>query len=244
MTSHVRVGCAGWSIPKEVKDRFPAEGSHLARYARVFPAVEINSSFYRYHEPATYERWARETPPGFRFSLKAPREVTHFRRLARPKGPLERFLDGARRLGKKLGPVLVQLPPSLAFDRPRASRFFRTLRSLHEGPVACEPRHPSWFCEDAARILVDFEVARAAADPACVEEAARPGGSRKLVYHRLHGSPQMYHSPYSECFLQSLAERILQLPKTAQVWCIFDNTAAGAAFPNGLRLIEGLGKGR
>src|SRR4051794_8840359 len=114
--SEIRVGVAGWSIAKEHAGRFDPEGSHLARYAGRLPAVEINSSFYRPHRPSTYARWATETPDDFAFSVKVPREITHKRRLVESDDLLARFLDETAALGTKRGPLLVQLPPSLAFD--------------------------------------------------------------------------------------------------------------------------------
>src|SRR4051812_46618679 len=101
------VGTAGWSIPPQNADRFPGEGSHLERYRQRFPAVEINSSFYRPHRPGTYARWAASVPVDFRFAVKMPREITHTRRLANAAEPLARFLSEAQMLGPKLGPVLV-----------------------------------------------------------------------------------------------------------------------------------------
>src|ERR1044071_6345908 len=121
--SMINVGCAGWSLPKAMADRFPATGSHLARYAARFPAVEINSSFYRPHRPATYARLAASVPPGFRFSVKLPRAITHERRLVGPSPRLDAFLAEATALGPALGCLLVQLPPSLAFDAPTADAF-------------------------------------------------------------------------------------------------------------------------
>ncbi|MGQ9588697.1 MAG: DUF72 domain-containing protein [Planctomycetota bacterium] len=239
--STCRVGTAGWSIPRALQGRFPEGRSHLERYGKTFDAVEINSSFYRRHEPETYERWARETPATFRFAVKLARDVTHFHRLAGPKGAIASFLEGPRRLGRKLGPILVQLPPSLRFESKAAKRFFDALAKLHAGPVACEPRHPSWFDGEADRLLESLGVARVAADPACVPEAGRPGGSRRLVYYRLHGSPRMYVSEYGEGFARRLAREILALPKRTSVWCIFDNTASGAAAADALRLLGALG---
>ena len=202
MTSHaVRVGCAGWSIPREHAGRFPEVGSHLVRYAQRFPAVEVNSSFYRPHRPSTYARWAAETPEDFAFSLKVPKEVTHERRLVDADEPLDRFLAETAALGAKRGPLLVQLPPSLAFDAGTASSFFAALRGRYNGAVACEPRHPSWFTPEADRLLSDHEVARVAADPAVVPQAAEPGGWGGLVYYRLHGSPKVYHSAYPAAYL-------------------------------------------
>src|SRR5919106_6889056 len=96
-----RIGTAGWSIPKEHAAPFPATGSHLERYASVFNAVEINSSFYRPHRPATYERWAASVPEGFRFAVKIPKAITHERRLNEAGDHLDRFLSEAQGLGSK-----------------------------------------------------------------------------------------------------------------------------------------------
>src|SRR6187455_1643415 len=105
----IYVGVAGWPIPKPHAGLFPETGSHLQRYAARFNAVEINSSFYRPHRPATYARWAASVPPDFRFAVKVPREITHRRRLVEVDDLLERFPGEATHLGEKLGPLLVQL---------------------------------------------------------------------------------------------------------------------------------------
>ncbi|HYW08000.1 MAG TPA: DUF72 domain-containing protein, partial [Longimicrobium sp.] len=109
------IGCAGWSLPRVEQERFPAEGTHLERYAGRFPAVEINSSFYRPHRPATYARWGESVPPSFRFSVKVPKAITHTLRLRAAAEPLAAFLAEAGALEEKLGCLLVQLPPSLHF---------------------------------------------------------------------------------------------------------------------------------
>jgi len=235
--NRIRIGCAGWSIPKQHAAWFPAIGSQLERYAQRFNAVEINSSFYRPHLPATYARWAATTPDDFSFAVKMPKLITHTRRLAGVAEPLERFLAEVGQLGAKLGPLLVQLPPSLAFDARLAGTFFTLLRERFAGAVACEPRHPSWFSADAGALLIGSRVARVAADPAIVPAAATPGGWRGLAYYRLHGSPEMYASAYSETYLDALAQ---QISPTAPAWCIFDNTALGAATTDALGLMARL----
>jgi len=234
----IRVGCAGWSVPKEHAARFPEEGSHLERYAQRFAAVEINSSFYRSHRPATYARWAASAPHGFRFAVKVPREITHLRRLANPEESLDRFLAECGALGEALGPLLVQLPPSLAFEGAVAVPFFAALRERFIGSVVCEPRHSSWFRPDAEQVLVQHQVARAAADPAPVPSAAQPGGWDGLVYYRLHGSPRVYYSAYSEAYLEALATTLRAAARSVPVWCIFDNTAQGAATGDALAVAE------
>ena len=142
--SRFHVGVAGWGLSRAVAGRFPAEGTHLQRYAAVLPAVEINSCFYRHHRPETYAKWAASVPPGFRFSVKLPRAITHEASLEAWEPVLGRFLGEVSLLGEKLGCVLVQLPPKLAFDLQVAEVFFTALRAKYAGPLACEPRHETW----------------------------------------------------------------------------------------------------
>ena len=113
--AQIHVGCAGWSIPGDQSAAFPGPGSHLQRYAAQLPASEINSSFYRPHRLSTYARWARSVPASFRFAVKLPRTVTHERRLVDCDALLAGFLSQVAPLGERLGCLLVQLPPSLAW---------------------------------------------------------------------------------------------------------------------------------
>ncbi len=224
-----RIGCAGWSIPRLHADGLPGAGTHLERYAQSFACVEINSSFYRSHRASTWTRWAESVPEGFQFSVKAPRTITHEAALDCSEEDLRRFLDEVSGLGAKLGPLLFQLPPSLAFEEARAAAFFQMLREVCAGSVVLEPRHASWFCADAAARLEQFQVSRVAADPRVVPSAFEPAGSRAVVYYRLHGSPRRYYSAYGEDFLRRFAATLHGWEKRSEVWCIFDNTAAGAA---------------
>jgi uncharacterized protein YecE (DUF72 family) len=233
----VYVGVAGWSLPKPHAGLFPVAGTHLQRYAERFNAVEINSSFYRPHRPATYARWAACVPADFRFAVKVPREITHRRRLVGADDLLDQFLSEATHLGEKLGPLLVQLPPSLKFDAAVVTAFFAALRERLAGQVVCEPRHPTWFVPEVEALLCRFRVARVAADPAVVPAAAEPGGWSGLVYHRLHGSPKVYYSDYPDEYRTTLAARLGCESATAPVWCIFDNTAEGHAVVNALDVL-------
>ena len=228
------VGSAGWNIPRAHKARFPPEGSQLQRYASRLNAAEINTSFYRPHAAATYERWAAAVPAGFRFSVKMPKLISHERGLVRAREPLERFLDEIRGLGDRLGPLLLQLPPKHAFDTRRAGRFFELLRGRHRGDVACEPRHASWTTDAASRLLTTFRIARVAADPPRAASLDAPGGWPGLVYYRLHGSPRPYFSPYPTDRLRALAAQLSAC--ACDAWCIFDNTGSGAAAGNALDL--------
>jgi uncharacterized protein YecE (DUF72 family) len=134
--------------------------------------------------------------------------------------------------------LLAQLPPSLPFDEAVATGFFQALRDRHRGSVVCEPRHPSWFGPPAEALLRAARVGRVAADPAVVPGAAVPGGWEEPAYWRLHGSPRVYHSAYADAALDRLAATIGRV--AGEAWCIFDNTAAGAAAGQALDLVARL----
>jgi uncharacterized protein YecE (DUF72 family) len=236
-SSNVFIGCAGWSIPREHARHFTADGSHLEKYASRFTAVEVNSSFHRPHRPTTYARWAASVPGDFRFAVKVPKEITYALRLIEADDLLDRFLAEAAGLGDRLGPLLVQLPPSLAFSASVVRTFFKALRARFVGDVVCEPRHVSWFEPAADRLLAGLRVARVAADPAVVPTAAEPGGWEELRYYRLHGSPRTYYSSYRVEVLAALREELGDVP-VVPTWVIFDNTALGAATANGLDMLE------
>ena len=240
LPSKIRIGTAGWSIPRAVAADFPGPGPHLDRYARVLHCAEINSSFYRPPRPATWLRWAASVPPGFRFAVKAPKTITHTG-LNASAHLLHEFLAGAAHLGPTLGPLLFQLPPKQIFDQTPAETLLTTLRQHFPGPVALEPRHATWFAPEATALLQAFQVARVAADPARVPEAAVPLSSPLLTYFRLHGSPRTYYSPYTPEYLAQLRTDLLPYARqSAEVWVIFDNTASGAAAANALELARSL----
>jgi uncharacterized protein YecE (DUF72 family) len=232
------IGTAGWSIPRELAGEFPAEGSALERYASGFPVAEINSSFHRPHRLDTWQRWRDSTPAAFRFSVKLPKVITHERKLADFAEPLADFLAQVEQLGEKLAVLLVQLPPKLAFDAALAARFFAALAARSRAAIACEPRNPSWFGDEAERLLTDHRVARVAADPAICEEARQPGGWRGLGYWRLHGSPRMYRSSYADRLAHYAAQLEAHAAAGRETWCIFDNTASSAAAGDALALMR------
>jgi uncharacterized protein YecE (DUF72 family) len=201
----IRVGTAGWSIPRASAFRIDAPGTHLQRYSRQLRCAEINS-----------------------------------RKLRDTREPLAAFLAQTDVLAEKRGPILVQLPPSLGFDEPVAAGFLALLRGLYQGDVACEPRHTSWFSPLAVLLLNRYRIARVAADPAVVPDAAHPGGWPRLAYFRLHGAPRRYWSRYDEDFIVTLAATVRSLPAAEEIWCVFDNTASGAAIENAWEVRERL----
>lgn len=235
----LRIGTAGWSLPRGVASHFPDHGSHLQRYAAVFDAVEINSSFYRPHRRETYARWAATVPSGFRFSVKLAREITHDLRLRACARPLLKFLGEIDGLGARLGCLLIQLPPSFAFERALVTRFLTLLRRHFDGSAVIEPRHATWFESVAEDTLRAFDIGRVGSDPALCTDAAMPMANARVAYRRLHGSPRMYYSDYDEAFLKSVAADLTAPGSRARdCWCIFDNTTHGHATANALRLVE------
>jgi uncharacterized protein YecE (DUF72 family) len=150
---------------------------------------------------------------------------------------LLKFVGEVGALGSKLAVLLVQLPPKLDFQAAPVESFFERLSSLTPARLVCEPRHPSWFEDEADERLRSLAVARIAADPALTPRAARPGGWRGLSYWRLHGSPAMYRSAYGEDRLAAYAALIREERQAGHaVWCMFDNTAASAATGDAIAL--------
>jgi len=218
---------------------FGTGSSHLARYATRFDAVEINSSFYRSHQHKTYVRWAATVPSDFRFSVKMPRAITHAARLGGADEAIAGFCEEVAGLGEKLGAILVQLPPSLAYEASVAEAFFATLRRSTSVPVVCEPRHPTWFRPGVDGLWQRHLISRVAADPAPCEGAGRVAGAGPSHYWRWHGSPRIYYSEYGDVALEALAGQLrMHAADGLMAWCIFDNTALGHAVTNAFRLKE------
>ncbi len=235
LSQSLRIGCAGWTVAKEHSHLFPTVGSHLERYATLFDTVEINMTFYRLPREATVTSWKEQVPSNFRFAVKLSKEITHTGRL-RNLGNMPLFIERMRHLEEKLGPILVQLPPSLAFDANVASLFFQACVAMHDGPWVLEPRHLTWFGQEASDLLQRFCIALVAADPAISPQGTVPAGWQGLHYYRLHGSPKMYFSSYSEDYLRDFSAKITKDSISKPVWAIFDNTASGAAVENGIFL--------
>lgn len=235
------IGTAGWSIPRADAASFPSVGAALERYAAIFRGVEVNSSFHRPHRASTWARWAASVPDAFRFTVKVPKTITHQAKLIDVGDHITRFAQEVTGLAGKLGILLVQLPPKLACDVIVAERFFSDLQQAINAPIACEPRHPTWFEDEPDAMLSQLRVSRVAADPALSPRAAVPGGWRELAYWRLHGSPAIYRSPYSEAEIANYARQIRAgLERSVDTWCIFDNTARSAATNNAMLLEDGI----
>lgn len=227
------VATAAWAISKSVADHFPAHGTGLNRYANVLRGVEINSTFYRHHRLSTYARWAASVPDDFRFALKMPKAITHERRLNKIAPLFSSFLEEISPLGGKIGPLLCQLPASLSFDAQLGDTAFAEMRARYEGQIVIEVRHKSWAAPAAVDMLEQYGIDRVLADPAPVWQ--KSDFTQAPFYIRLHGTPRIYYSSYCDDDIHGFATLL-----AAESWCVFDNTASGAAVENALTMIKEL----
>ena len=150
------IGTSGWSYDHWHPELYPpglAPGSRLGRYSAAFPTAELNSSFYRWPAPAAFRSWRDRLPDGFRLSVKAPRGLTHARKLYAPETWLQRIREGWHELGDKRAVLLVQLPPSQPRDDTRLAYFLRLVPDWIR--VAVEFRHQSWHCEETYALLAE-----------------------------------------------------------------------------------------
>ena len=182
----IHAGASGFSYKPWKGPFYPADlpdGEMLGYYAGRLPAVEINNTFYHMPKAATLEGWAEKTPPGFRFALKAARQITHFKRLKDPAEPVAYFLANAATLGPKLGPILFQLPPNMKKDLERLEAFLAVLPD--DQRATFEFRHPSWFEEDVFAALRTRGAALCVAETDDDDKTAPPVATADWGYLRL-----------------------------------------------------------
>ena len=236
----LRIGCSGWNY-KSWKGRFyPADlpaSRWLDYYLRVFDTVEVNNTFYRLPEAATFAAWREQTPASFLFAVKDSRFLTHMKRLREPEEPLERLVSRAAELRTRLGPVLYQLPGNFHVDLPRLENFLRALpsrpapRSRRRLLHAMEFRHPSWYVNETYTLLVRYNVALCLHDKAGSEIAAPWVGP--FVYVRFHGTSGRYHGSYPDSTLRGWAERLAAQARAGRdVFAYFNNDPDATATRN------------
>lgn len=242
MAGRAFVGTSGWSY-ETWKDQFYAgvpRRAWLKHYAAQFPAVEINASFYRLQKISTFRKWHQATPPDFRFTVKANRYLTAYRRLRDPTHSISLERERASALGEKLAVVLWQCPPSLRKDLARLEIFAAALKQWGDVRHTLEFRHPSWFSEDVRQCLQRHRLAICQSDAA--DWPLWDAVSTDLAYIRLHGHTRTYVSAYRRASLERWADRGRRwLSEGRDVHVYFDNTDAGAAVRNARRLLELLG---
>ena len=239
----VWIGTSGWSYAHWTGVLYPAglpADRRLGHYVRWFQTVELNASYYRWPTDASFARWSRRLPEGFLMTVKAPRGLTHARRLYEPEAWTARIARGLQHLGPRLGVLLVQLPPSLPYDHARLAYFLDGIP--REVRVCLEFRHPSWHQEQIFALLEQYAAAycvMSGANLPCILRA-----TADFVYVRLHG-PDDYHlygGSYSDADLRWWADRIHEWCRMGRnVFAFFNNDGAGNAVRNALTLRQMVG---
>ena len=226
----VHIGTCGWQYRDWGGRLYPAglrQADWLEHYAARFRTVEVDNTFYRLPAAETFTAWRQRTPAGFVLALKTSRFLTHLKRLRDPAEPVQLFMERAGRLGDKLGPLLLQLPPTFPADPPRLAA---ALDCFPAGVrIAFEPRHASWFSDEVHQLLADRDVALCLSDSR--EEPAGPvwrtAGWTYLRFHEGRGRP---HPCYRESALHAWAERIAEhWGRSAHAYAYFNNDPRGCA---------------
>jgi uncharacterized protein YecE (DUF72 family) len=231
----VLIGTSGWQYTDWRSVLYPPglpQRDWLRHYAGVFATVENNNAFYRLPARETFEKWRDQTPPGFVMAVKASRYLTHMKRLNDPDEPVARLMGAAAGLAPRLGPVLLQLPPTL---RAAPDRLAACLRRFPDGVrVAVEPRHPSWWTDETRRVLRDHGAALCWADR--LGRAQTPlWHTADWLYLRLHEGPA---DPWPHYDDESLVPWADELASAGDAYVYFNNDPGGAAVRNALRFAE------
>ena len=236
--AQVFIGTSGWQYP-DFSERFYPDGleklEQLTYYAKNFPSVEVNNTFYQLPDEATIRKWVHQTPEGFLFAVKANRYITHMKNLLDPGETLPNFFDRISLFGDKCGPILFQLPPHWHVNLKRLKCFVNYLPDNYR--YTFEFRNQAWLTEAVYTLLREHHIAF------CIYDFNFRQSPRistaGFVYIRLHGPGSAYHDPYDEESLQGWAVKIRSWRDEAKdVYCYFDNTFHGHAWENAQALLS------
>lgn len=237
--ARILIGTSGWTYPSWRGTFYPEDlpsRRYLEFYARQFLTAEVNYSFYHLPRPETYAKWAGQVPDEFLFSVKASRLITHTKRLKEVEEPWKTFVSNARALGAKLGPILLQFPPSFRRERARLAAFLKTAEPSGM-KLVFEFRHETWFTEEIYRLLRRYNAALCIADSP--DYPRRDVVTADFVYFRFHGRTELFASRYSQAELQEEAKIVRQYQRDGlNVFVYFNNDALGHAVENARTLIR------
>lgn len=233
------VGTSGWHYKHWrglfYPERLPPK-QWLSFYAERFDTVELNTTFYRLPPAGAPLEWKKSTPADFRFAAKGSRFITHMKKLRDPEAALEKFFERIRGLGKKLGPIVFQLPPQWPLDQQRLEVFLKALPRRRK--YAFEFRNPGWNTPEVYQLLEKHNAALCIFDLAGTQSPLEV--TADFTYIRLHGPGGKYQGSYDDRALRTWAKRIEKWPLAA-AYVYFDNDQAGYAPRNAARLREILG---
>jgi len=236
MSRRIHVGTSGWNYDHWQGPFYPEDlplDQWFSYYCRTFDTVEINNTFYHQPADATFDRWREQAPRGFLYAVKANRYLTHMRKLNDPADPVQRFLDGARRLGDKLGPILYQLPPNWKKNLDRLGAFAEILPGelIH----VVEFRDRDWLAGDTYELMEEYNLCL------CVHDML-PRHPRRVtgpaLYVRFHGTGEKYGGKYRPRRLQGWADWMADVAGEREVFAYFNNDAHGYAVRDAQELLE------
>lgn len=244
-TGKIYIGTSGWSY-KDWKGVYYPEKlkatDWLLFYTNDFDIVEINASFYRLPKRETVENWTAKVPADFRFCPKMSRYLTHIKRLKEPEEPLERFFSIFEPMKEKMGPVLIQLPPSLKFDYDITEHFFKLLKKKYKAyEFALEVRHETWMHNDALGLMAKYDIAFVISQSGVGFPYAEMV-TAKNIYVRFHGPEKLYASLYTDAMLKEFAKKFKKWMKEGHdIWVFFNNDWFTYAIQNGRTLKKMMG---
>ncbi|MDB5134058.1 MAG: hypothetical protein JWP37_661 [Mucilaginibacter sp.] len=232
------IGCSGFHY-KDWKIKFYPEGLPQKKwfdyYCEHFDTLELNVTFYRFPQLSFLQNWYQKSPEQFRFSVKAPKAITHFKQFHNSVDMITSFYDTINNgLQDKLGPILFQLPPRFSYDEERLERIIKNLNPSFNNVV--EFRHVSWWREDVYKALARHRITFCGmSHPTLPDDVVRNTTS---VYYRFHGVPDLYRSPYSKDFLQKVIDTVKHNGNTKECWFYFNNDYDANGVQNAKEMIE------
>jgi uncharacterized protein YecE (DUF72 family) len=242
MTGTVRIGCSGWIYRHWRGAFYPekmAQRLWFDHYAATFDTVELNTSFYHLPKPETFAKWRDQAPAGFRYAVKAPRFITHMKKLKDCDEPVAEFLSRARNLGEALGPLLYQLPPRWAYNRARLQDFIALLPA--DLTHVFEFREPSWLTKEVLALLDSSGVSFCAHDMTGARTERWAAGP--IAYVRFHGGEGKYWGRYPDEGLLAWADWLVaEASGGRDVWCYFNNDIYAHAIHDALTLRSMMGQ--
>lgn len=231
------IGCSGFHY-KDWKGKFYPEAlaqkNWFDYYCQFFDTVELNVTFYRFPQLSFLQNWYKKSPPHFRFSVKAPKAITHFKQFHDSARMITDFYETINTgLQGKLGPVLFQLPPRFAYEPERLERILSNLNPLFKNVV--EFRHPSWWREDVYQLLAEHNITFSGMSYPSLPDNVITNTS--TVYYRFHGVPNLYRSPYSKEFLEKVVDAVKHNDLVRDGWFYFNNDFDAVGVKNAKEMI-------
>jgi uncharacterized protein YecE (DUF72 family) len=217
------IGCSGFHY-KDWKGKFYPDGLPQRKwfdyYCEHFKTLELNVTFYRFPQLSFLQNWYGKSPPDFRFAVKAPRAITHYKKFNDTTELITSFYDTINQgLQEKLGPVLFQLPPSFTYDEEKLDRIINSLNPSFKNVL--ELRHVSWWNDLVYQKLAKHNITFCGmSHPSLPDDVIQ---NTPIVYYRFHGVPVLYRSPYSKDFLEKIINTVRQNPDTREAWFYFNN---------------------